>query len=341
MTAPPWRRAPKAAPKPAPGRKAGGKGKKGPPAGRPKALTTTGYNPPRTTPSMGNGGRRQRIPRHLSCWDANHLAHIPLPRSTGPYTVTRVTTRLTVDKAVNIFGTYRRQTGTEDGRGEWSNIFCISDVAAGNAVNAANNAEIFGHTMTAYTHDTSLSPSAFTVQICNPQALQTTTGMTYVGTCAAQLGISNSSDTWTSWANRFVSTMKPMALSASTIALSSKQVSAYPLDLESLCDFTEPGNTLVDQTTTWNNTLLAPAGFSPILLFNPGGAALEVLVTTEWRTRFSLSHPAASSHSMHKPTPETQWHKAVTAAASLGHGVVEVASAAATVASVVGRFRGV
>lgn len=295
--------------------------KKPPKSSKPENLSSAAFK--------SRPGRSLHAPRAKGVgrkvWDAEHNAHMPLPRSTGPYAVTRVTTRFTVDRNVNIFGTFRRRDSATGALGEWSSIFCASDVTASSAVNAASNAKFHGHNMAGYGYETTVAPSAFSLQICNPAALQTTTGMTYVGVCSSQLGISNSPDTWNQWADRFVSTMRPRAMSASSIAVRGKKVCSYPLSLESLCDFTELSNTPGSSTTTWGDTIVECSGFAPIVLYNPGGAALEVLVTTEWRTRFSISHPASSSHKVWLPTPENLWHASLNAAAALGNGVIDVA----------------
>lgn len=284
--------------------------------------------------------QKQRVPRlNLRVWDAEHPAHFPLPRSTGPYAVTRITTRMTVDRNVNIFGTFRRRTGQDAALGEWSNIFCASDVAASTAVNGANNATFNGHDMVGYAAETTVAPSAFSIQICNPEALQTTNGMTYVGVSSSQLGISNSPETWVTWANRFVSTMRPRAMSAASVGVHGKKVCSYPLNLESMCDFTELTSTTTPLVGTWGSNFIEASGFAPIVIYNPGGATLEVLVTTEWRTRFSLSHPASSTHKTWQPTLEKAWHSSVNAAVALGHGVVDVAQGFEAVAGAAARAR--
>lgn len=285
----------------------------------------------KSRPGKSFGAPRARGPS-LKVWDAGHNSHMPLPRSTGPYTVTRITTRYTVDRDVTIFGTFRRRESVNSALGEWSSVFCVADVAAGQAVNASNNATFTGHDMAGYGYETTVAPSAFSIQVCNPAALQTTEGMTYLGVCSSQLGISNSPDTWNSWAERFITTMRPRSMSASSIAVRGKKVCSYPLNLESMCDFTEISQT-VTSTGTWGSTVMECSGFAPIVLYNPGGATLEVLVTTEWRTRFSLSHPAASSHKMWLPTPERIWHASLNAAAAVGNGVVDVAEEVEKVAA--------
>jgi len=291
-------------------------------------LSSAGF---KSRPGKSFDAPRARGPS-LKVWDAEHNSHMPLPRSTGPYTVTRITTRYTVDRDVNIFGTFRRRDTASGALGEWSSVFCVSDVTASQPVNAANNATFTGHNMAGYGYETTVAPSAFSVQVCNPAALQTTTGMTYLGVCSSQLGISNSPEPWNDWAERFITNMRPRSMSASSIAVRGKKVCSYPLSLESLCDFTEI-TTTVSSTGTWSGAVMECSGFAPIVLYNPGGATLEVLVTTEWRTRFSLSHPAASSHKMWLPTPERIWHASLNAAAAVGNGVVDVAEGVEKVAA--------
>jgi hypothetical protein len=297
-------------------------------------LRTNGAPPVRSQPSMGSNV--SRIPRGISFWDANHLSHMPLPRSTGPYSVTRVTTRMSTTKRVTIFGTFRLKSASGTPLGEWLNMYAVSDVLATNPVNGVSNAERHTHGMSGYGYETTVTPSAFSLQISNAEPLQTTGGMCYIGVCSSQLGISDSPETFDVWGERFVNTQKPCPLSAATLAINPKKVNSYPLNLESLCDFTElstAGNT----TVTWNAALFEPSGFAPIVVYNPGGLMLEVNVMMEWRTRFTLAHPAASTHSMHTPTPESTWHSALTQAAALGNGVLNAAEA---VSRGMGAYRG-
>jgi len=235
-----------------------------------------------------------------------------------------LTRRFSNSNEFNMFGTFRRQTAAQAALGEWSNIVNVHDVVVLNAVNGAANTAAEAYDASNLGYETTLTPAAMTVQILNTNALQTTAGSIYAGVCHSQLGVSNSPETWRVWGERFIATQKPRALSAAQLAVRGAAVHSYPLNLESLCDFTEVTSTGTSSTFTWSDLVIQPSGLAPIVVINPEFVELEFVVTIELRVRFSMSHPASSTHVMHPVTPEATWHRALTAAATAGHGVLDV-----------------
>jgi len=75
-----------------------------------------------------------------------------------------------------------------------------------------------------------------------------------------------------------------------------------------------------------------PEGWAPMVYYNPYNAAkgpserqeMSFLVTVEWRVRFDISNPACSSHSLHKPTTDVQWHSHMKKAVDMLPGVIDI-----------------
>jgi len=121
----------------------------------------------------------------LACWDAKLPHHLPLPRAVGPYTVVRTTKRFQANWGNIILGTFMKPTGSSGS--EWTNICAVApSLANGDAnwISAHQNTNAYRTPLDFLARNTSMAtcvPSAFTVQILNPEALQTTTGIVYAG----------------------------------------------------------------------------------------------------------------------------------------------------------------
>jgi hypothetical protein len=213
----------------------------------------------------------------------------------------------------------------------WSNICFIDDAAVGpiNAVNAANQFTYPG--LAAFGEAATLVPAAITMQVMCPTALQTATGIVYIGRSHAQYDLAGSTRTWDQLGNEFVSYMAPRLCSAAKLALRGVKVSSYPLDMSALADF-RAAEVQADGIFTWaNTTRLGPEGFAPLVIYNPNGVDLQLLITCEWRLRFDAGNPAAATHKTYMPTSDRAWAAMSSAAHSLGHGVEDIAEDVATV----------
>lgn len=250
--------------------------------------------------------------------------HWPLPRPVGPYTIVRTTRRFS-SNASTVFGTFRFQDGAS-----WVNICSIGDVVLTDPINATNNA--FTRTYSGLSSlgaAATVVPSAFTVQIMNPNALQTTAGIAYFGVLHTQAKIAGDARTWQEYFDQFVQFQSPRILSAGKLALRGVECSSFPLNMSSLSDF-EPLEVHSDATFTYGSADMETNGMAPILFYNPpGGPDYEFLVTTEWRVRFDLSNPAAASHRDHGVSSDFWLARLLRQATSMGNGVIEIADAVA------------
>lgn len=261
----------------------------------------------------------------LRVFNAKLPHHWPLPRPVGPYTVIRTTRRFS-NSASMVFGTFRSQDG-----GSWTNICSIGDIVITDPINSTNNT--FTRTYSGLASlgtAATVVPSAFTVQIMNPNALQTTSGIAYFGVMHTQAKISGDARTWQEYFDQFVQFQSPRILSAGKLALRGVECSSYPLNMSSLSDF-EPLITQSDTGAfTYGGTNIETNGMAPILFYNPpGGPDYEFLITTEWRVRFDLSNPAAASHRDHGVSSDFWLAKILRQATSMGNGVIEIADAVA------------
>ena len=290
---------------------------------------------------FGSAGSRGQ----LACLDATHPSHMPLPRTVGPYCVTRTTARIQSSARVIVFGsTNYKNSAAANTQGTWSNVIAIADVNAAAAIDATNNATLFTVPDPAGASGTCV-PSAITVQVMNPNPLQTTNGICYMGVSKTQLPLKGVPKTWDALADELISYMAPRLVAAPKLALNGIKINSYPMNMSSLANFDLLTPTISGSTTTLGAAANVPdfEGFAPIYVVNSGGVELEYLVTVEWRTRFDITTPAASAHRHYTATPDRVFDGVLRAASSLGHGAMDIADtvsrigqAAATVRNALG-----
>lgn len=312
------------------------------PAGRqvrPTARKGTRYSRPlqQGVGRIPNGGIQNRKPtaqRSLSCYaDALQDAHLPLPRAIGGYSVVRTTDAVLTTSKVAIFGCFRTPGTTSSvlGRpGTWTNIIGVSSVSSDAAMTGTNNTYLMrapGISEAKLGSASTLVPAAITVQIMNPEALQSTKGIVMAGVMNQVPRLSGDTRTWDQFANEFISFNKPRLMSAGKLALRGVQASGVPMNMSSLSQFTEVGDVADATTHTWNQFDLS--GMAPIVLSNPSGIELSYLVTVEWRLRFDISHPAASTHITRPPATDSTWAALLKHLQSFGHGVKDIADVVA------------
>lgn len=268
------------------------------------------------------------------CWDARLPHHLPLPRAVGPYLTIRTTRRFSTDARVLIFGTFRRP-----GNGTWLNDVCYFCKNGSEAIGGGSNAYRVCHNMADLGEGCTVVPSAVTVQIMNPQALNTTAGMIYGGVMSTQANVGGSARTWEQWADEAIQFQAPRMLSAGKLALKGVQMSSYPLNMSDVSDF-DNLEVKTDGPHTWNATSEPePTGWAPMFVYNTGGGEpdpliLEYLVTTEWRVRFDLRNPASAGHIHHEVAPEGIWNRMMREAVAAGPGVKDIADVVADVGKI-------
>lgn len=259
---------------------------------------------------------------HGCCHDAFHMAHLPLPRPTGPYTVIRTTQLVTSDAPLMVFGpTWKADTS------EWTNVLAYGILDVSKKLNATGN--VFQYTFQNMKNGSwtaaQVTPSAFSVQLMNPNALQTTNGIVYAGRIRTSWkATDHANDTGETISNQFISYNMPRLMAAAKLAFRGTQVDGVPFNMSRLADFTQL------ETTDSKATQIGPgtwdfSGFNPQFYFNPSKIPLQYLVCCEWRVRFDPSNPAQASHIQHTHAEESIWMRMLHAAEAAGNGVTDIA----------------
>jgi len=238
-----------------------------------------------------------------------------------------------------IFGTFKM--GAEDGNAnayEWTNTCAVGSIDANRDINDTTaNARFYASPLNFFGAGTSAAtctPSAVTVQILNPEPLQTTTGIIYAGVMNTQANIGGRQATWTDYFDRFINFMSPRLLSAAKLSLRGVQMSSYPLNMTPVSEFTElvaydSATGTTRDLPYYQGVTEEPTGWAPMLVANPQRVKLEYLVTTEWRVRFDLQNPASAGHIHHPIHHDGQWDHLMKQASSMGHGVQDIAETVA------------
>lgn len=268
------------------------------------------------------GGKRAGMAAHPCCHDAFHMAHLPLPRPTGPYTVIR-TTQLVKSKApLMVFG-----PTWENSQGRWTSVLGYGALDETKKWNATAN--VYQYTFESMKNSSweaaQVCPSAFSVQLMNPNPLQTTKGIVYAGRIrTAWKTVPHADDLPQATAQQFISYNMPRLMASAKLAFRGTQTDAVPFNMSRLADFTnlqttDPG------TTQIGNGIWDFSGFNPQFYYNPDGIDLQYLVCCEWRVRFDPSNPAQASHVQHNHAEESIWMRLLHAAEAAGNGVIDIA----------------
>lgn len=270
---------------------------------------------------------------HPQAWNAFHSSHAPLPRSVGPYTVVR-TTSLHTSSATNvIIGTMQHEgevpvSSQGLSRAAWSQ-FCIAESAGTGAIGSTNAVKFFvGSAPGNIGLDSTFTccPSAISVQVMCPTALQTASGTIAAAVCPVRLDLSSEARTWQTLTSNLVSYMRPRILTAGKLALRGVQLDSYPLSMKDCSEFL-PMKSEEDSSTAvpWSATGPKPCGWAPFMFYNATGASLQFMITIEWRVRFDIGHPAVSSHTHHGVTSDHGWDMHIRRAIELAPGVIDIA----------------
>lgn len=317
----------------------------------------------RELPGFQQGVGEVSAPRYGSCdvgrvingFDANHPSHLPLPLQTGPYMVMRVTTKISADeaKSVMMFGTFRTQyqdnnvslqggvtvVGPQALKDGWSSV-CAVGGNKGQPVKF-NTTKWYPQPLEQLGSSATITPSALSVQIMNSSAISDSSGIVYAARLKTQFRGQDQTRSWGSLGDEMVSFMQPRLLSAGKIALRGVKVDSVPLNTFELQDFDQvldPGQFTGELPYTayessWSseatassepNVVNSSKGFAPIIVYNPDNVSLEYLVTTEYRVRFDIGHPAASTHKLHHPSSQNEWSNAIAKVMATGHGVLDI-----------------
>lgn len=278
--------------------------------------------------------------------NAMHPSHLALPRAVGGYSVIRTTDIHTISEPFALFGLFKgpRTQFTETC---WGTATGVVPGAPGplpattgydKPIRDEDNAVFLLSTplRSPALDGTTMVPAAITVQIMNGNALQTTSGITYIGRSKTVLDLMGDTRTWQEVADGLINYSAPRLCSAGKLALRGVQVDGVPNNMSVLSDFVPRANfpgTGNRQTGTWSTSSGGIqtdfAGFGPIFVVNPGLVELQVIVTVEWRMRFDPLNPAYAGHVVHAPSSESTWSKVISSAESLGNGVRDIADVVA------------
>jgi len=269
---------------------------------------------------------------HPCLHDAFHHAHLPLPRPTGPYTVIRTTQLVASGSGLILFGpTFDRDKSL------WTNHCAYAYNDFNSPGSKSNNLKTYAFTTIAGSNwnGAQVVPSAFSVQMMNPNAIQTTSGIIYAGRLRTAFKMSESSGTaGAALANEFVSYNNPRLLSSAKLAFRGTQTDLVPYNMSELANFTKCETDTPGDFTGGPN-MNDNQGFAPMFVYNPDGVALQFLVCCEWRVRFDPSNPAQASHVQHNHAPESVWMQALHAAEAVGNGVIDIADRVAATGNAV------
>jgi hypothetical protein len=179
-------------------------------------------------------------------------------------------------------------------------------------------------------------PSALTVQLMNPGALQTTTGIIAGAVSNTQLNLCGSTQTYDQLAAEFLSFQRPRLMSAAKLALRGVTANSIPLNMTKVSEFA-PVETFQDGTFSWDGRAepayerdnIAPQGWAPIVFLNYGSDVavnpeLQFLVTMEWRVRFDITNPAVSAHRYHGLATDADWAAKINACLRKGHQICDI-----------------
>lgn len=218
------------------------------------------------------------------------------------------------------------------GGGNWSNICNVSSVVSSNPVNGLNNLNVRTMPLSGFGFSTSgitLVPSAVSLQIINPEPLQTSTGTVYSGVMQTSAKIAGRTETWDEYAVRFVEFQAPRLLAAGKLALKGVHINSYPLSMSQIAEFTSLDTSSTSGTGSYNVGIAQTTGWAPIMVYNPSGIALDYLLTVEYRVRFDLANPASSAHRHFPVATDSQWDSLMKKAAAMGNGVRDIADVVA------------
>lgn len=174
--------------------------------------------------------------RILDYFNATLPAHLPLPRSVGPYTIVRTTQVVSSASTFNFFNFIADDDASVGTR--WLAACGLGSAAAGSPINepgATILRPMVG--LDSLYLAAMISPAALTVQVMNPNALQTTSGICYLGRSTAQYELAGTTRTWDNLGNEFVQFMAPRLCSAGKLALRGVTIDSYPLDMTEVSDF--------------------------------------------------------------------------------------------------------
>lgn len=257
----------------------------------------------------------------MTSFNAFHPSHMALPRAIGPYAVIRTTQIVSSSLPYFVFGPHQFEQSSD----AWSNVCCTAFSSVTAALNGTNNAVrfVFEQIAEGAWAACTAVPAAFSIQVMNPGAVQTTSGIIYQGRFRTMPNYIDKTELVGDAANDWLSYNAPRLTSAAKLAFRGTHVDAVPFNMSKLSDF-NPFFTVPAGPHTLSSGAERPVGFAPIGVYNPNELQLQFLVCCEWRVRFDPSNPAQAAHRLHPPASDWTWGKALKMLENGAHGVKDI-----------------
>jgi len=297
--------------------------------------------PPKKNFGSKPSSRNPSLRECIECLDARMPRSLGLPRAVGPYTVMRTTRLIGSDADMLLFCPFLSKYNN-DVEARWNDWCGVASVNGGANVSDPGNTLPINMPMSYLGSACEVVPSALTVQVMNPSALQTADGIFAMGRVNQQLDLSTTVGTWNEMKARFVSFYSPRLLSAGKLSLRGVKCDSYPLDMSEYSSFRNIAN--IEGPIQWFSNF-KPGALAPIVFIqnNTTRKEIQFMVTIEWRVRFDPGNPATASHVHHEATPDSVWNSVIKTMSAVGHGIEELAegvTAAGSIARGVARLAG-
>lgn len=269
---------------------------------------------------------------HPRVWDAFDSSHAALPRSVGPYTVVKTTMiHKTTAKSIMV-GTFVDNKASATVNPCWSNYVIAESAGSDSHVIGSDGGTKFfgipppGEPAYATSSTNQCCPAAISVQVMGNKSLNSAQGQLAAAVVPANMDLRGSTKTWPEIQAQFISYFRPRLLSGGKLALRGVQMNSHPLNMADVSDF-RPMHSNADITVgvPWSTaSAVAPEGWAPMFIANPDQSDITLLVTVEWRVRFNIGNPAASSHQHHGVTSDRTWDDHIRAAVKVLPGVLDI-----------------
>jgi hypothetical protein len=230
--------------------------------------------------------------------------------------------------------------GVPDMRTCWSNAVAFVENDSAATMGNINLSKFAVPMPTPDTDDFEMVPGSISFQVFCVDSLTAAGGAIFIGRCKNILQTPRKTDTITvyDYFQNLVSFTSPKTLSGAELAMRPQQCNLLPGHHGEITDFEQGYAAPAQANFVWGTESDAAytagehlrfAAFKPGFIYNPSNKNLQVTVAVQWRLRLAPTNPLHSSQTHYAPTPPSIWHQITAAAESMGHGVEDVAEAAA------------
>lgn len=247
-----------------------------------------------------NVGKTQKSSAHMLALNAFQKTHMPLPRAVAPYSVVRTIVNYGVttsnrDKMVVI---QPMMNVTGDVPGFTNCVGWVTDLedASGRIPTTASplgiNLPAVGNT------GVECVPAAITMRVTCPSPLINATGQLFLGRWNVP-GDRTAYQDYSDMVSGFEAYAKPEPYTAAMMSTRVREVSCVPRDFNDFCEFHPYTN------AAFSSTLRPWGGMTPIVFSMKAAVPATVYnlqICVEWRYRFKMDDPAASTHVFHPPS---------------------------------------